>query len=90
MNSGRGWLLLTNDDGIEAVGFELLVKALHRAGYPLAVLAPSGNHSATGMRINLMKPMAFRGREDLVSLGDSTRMPLPCISLSWTGPRATP
>ena len=67
MNSGRGWLLLTNDDGIEAVGFELLVKALHRAGYPLAVLAPSGNHSATGMRINLMKPMAFRGREDLVS-----------------------
>ncbi|GIR76221.1 MAG: hypothetical protein CM15mP78_09200 [Candidatus Poseidoniales archaeon] len=40
----RGWLLLTNDDGIEAIGFELLVKALHEAGYPLAVLAPSGNH----------------------------------------------
>ncbi|MEC8340987.1 MAG: 5'/3'-nucleotidase SurE, partial [Candidatus Thermoplasmatota archaeon] len=61
----RGWLLLTNDDGIEAIGFELLVKALHEAGYPLAVLAPSGNHSATGMRINLMKPMAFRARDDL-------------------------
>ena len=67
MTPERGWLLLTNDDGIEAIGFELLVKALHQAGYPLAVLAPSGNHSATGMRINLMKPMAFRGREDLVA-----------------------
>ena len=45
----RGWLLLTNDDGIEAIGFELLVKALHEAGYPLAVLAPSGNHSALSL-----------------------------------------
>ena len=66
MTQRRGWLLLTNDDGIEAVGFELLVKALHKAGYPVAVLAPSGNHSAAGMRINLMKPMAFRERKDLV------------------------
>ncbi len=65
MAQRKGWLLLTNDDGIEAVGFEMLVKALHKAGYPVAVLAPSGNHSATGMRINLMKPMAFRERQDL-------------------------
>ena len=34
MVQARGWLLLTNDDGIEAIGFELLVKALHDAGYP--------------------------------------------------------
>ena len=68
MAQRKGWLLLTNDDGIEAVGFEMLVKALHKAGYPLAVLAPSGNHSATGMRINLMKPMAFRERKDLAEL----------------------
>ena len=66
MAQRKGWLLLTNDDGIEAIGFEMLVKALHKAGYPVAVLAPSGNHSATGMRINLMKPMAFRERRDLV------------------------
>lgn len=70
MSQRKGWLLLTNDDGIEAVGFELLVKALHKAGYPLAVLAPSGNHSATGMRINLMKPMSFRERNDLVEQWD--------------------
>ena len=59
MAGQRGWLLLTNDDGIEAIGFSMLVKALHADGYPLVVLAPSGNHSATGMRINLMKPMPF-------------------------------
>src|SRR5210317_53329 len=67
MTKRRGWLLLTNDDGIEAVGFRLLVQALHKAGFPLAVLAPSSNHSATGMRINLMKPMPFRSRVDLVN-----------------------
>ena len=60
-----GWVLLTNDDGIEALGFELLVKALHKEGLPLVIFAPSENHSATGMRINLMKPMTFRGRDDL-------------------------
>ena len=41
MSAGKHWLLLTNDDGIEAVGFEMLVKALHSEGYPLAVIAPS-------------------------------------------------
>ena len=53
MTKQRGWLLLTNDDGIKAEGFQRLVTALHRAGYPVVVLAPSSNHSATGMRINL-------------------------------------
>lgn len=67
MTDRKGWLLLTNDDGIEADGFRLLVKALHREGFPVVVLAPSSNHSATGMRINLMKPMHFRSREDLIA-----------------------
>ena len=64
--SERGWLILTNDDGIEAIGFRLLVQALHKEGFPLVILAPSQNHSATGMRINLMKPMALRQRADLL------------------------
>jgi len=64
--SEQGWLLLTNDDGIEAPGFRMLVQGLHAAGFPLAVLAPSTNHSATGMRINLMQPMHLRQRNDLV------------------------
>jgi len=70
MTEGRGWLLLTNDDGIEAPGFRLLVKALHAAGYPLVVLAPKSNHSATGMRIKLMEPMRLRPRQDLAPAWD--------------------
>ena len=65
MASSEGWVLLTNDDGIEAPGFRLLVAALHRAGHPVVTLAPSGNHSAAGMRIQLGAPMAVRSREDL-------------------------
>ena len=87
MTPERGWLLLT-DDGIEAVGFELLVKALHQAGYPLAVLAPSGNHSATGMRINLMKPMAFEAEKIWWPSGGLDPHAAPCICLNWTERRA--
>jgi 5'-nucleotidase len=70
MSNDRGWLLLTNDDGIEAEGFLLLVQALHREGHNIVVLAPSENHSAAGMRINLMKPMGLRERSDLVQAWD--------------------
>ena len=65
MSGADGWVLLTNDDGIEAPGFRRLVTALHQAGHPLVTLAPSENHSAAGMRIQLGAPMAVRSREDL-------------------------
>ena len=61
-----GWLLLTNDDGIEAPGFELLVKALNKEKIPIVIFAPSDNHSAAGMRIQLGKPMGLRERKDLI------------------------
>ena len=67
MNSDldTGWSLLTNDDGIEAVGIQMLVEKLNSRGHKLIVFAPSTNHSATGMRINLMTPIAWRFRDDL-------------------------
>ena len=52
-----GWLLLTNDDGIEAPGFRMLAQALNKAGHSIIAFAPSENNSAAGMRINLMKPI---------------------------------
>ena len=55
-DSTHGWLLLTNDDGIEAVGMKKLVQKLNSHGHKVVVFAPKDNHSATGMRINLMKP----------------------------------
>ncbi|MDE0857872.1 MAG: hypothetical protein OSA38_04815 [Candidatus Poseidoniaceae archaeon] len=60
-----GWILLTNDDGIEAPGFRLLAQALNKAGHAIIAFAPSENNSAAGMRINLMKPMKLRPRNDL-------------------------
>ena len=62
----KGWLLLTNDDGIEALGLRLLVQALHQAGHPIIVFAPAENQSATSMSINLNSPMKLRQRYDLV------------------------
>ena len=56
-DSTLGWLLLTNDDGIEAIGMEKLVQKLNSRGHKVVVFAPKDNHSATGMRINLMKPI---------------------------------
>lgn len=64
-DSTQGWLLLTNDDGIEAVGMKKLVQKLNSRGHKVVVFAPKDNHSATGMRINLMKPIKWRHRDDL-------------------------
>jgi len=63
----QGWILLTNDDGIEAPGFRLLIQALNKAGHRVVVFAPHENNSAAGMRINLGTPMELRPRDDLVT-----------------------
>ena len=47
-------LFITNDDGIEAPGIQELVRQLNLEGYPLFVLAPSTEQSATGMRISCL------------------------------------
>lgn len=62
-----GWLLLTNDDGIEAPGFRMMAQALNKAGHSIIAFAPAENNSAAGMRINLMQPMVLRPRNDLKS-----------------------
>ena len=64
-DKNTGWLLLTNDDGIQALGMKLLVESLNQRGHKIVVFAPSTNQSATGMRINLMTPLNWRFRNDL-------------------------
>ena len=59
------WLLLTNDDGIDARPLHLLIAALLARNHKVAVLAPSENHSATGMKLSLAIPLAVRERSDL-------------------------
>ena len=64
------WVLMTNDDGIEAPGFELLVKAMNKAGIPLVAFAPSGNKSACSMQLNLGKPIDLHNRSELIQQWD--------------------
>ena len=62
----KKWVLMTNDDGIEAPGFEHLVKAMNQAGIPLVAFAPSGNKSACSMQLNLGKPIDLHNRNELI------------------------
>ena len=62
----KKWVLMTNDDGIEAPGFEHLVKAMNQAGIPLVAFAPSGNQSACSMQLNLGKPIDLHNRNELI------------------------
>ena len=80
-NLDTGWLLLTNDDGIEALGIQMLVEELNSRGHKVIVFAPSSNHSATGMRINLMTPIAWRFRDDLKEIWNVNSKNLHLIEL---------
>ena len=64
----KKWVLMTNDDGIEAPGFEHLVKAMNRAGIPLVAFAPSTNKSACSMQLNLGKAIDLHNRNELIEL----------------------
>ena len=64
----KKWVLMTNDDGIDAPGFEHLVKAMNQAGIPLVAFAPSENKSACSMQLNLGKPIDLHNRSELISL----------------------
>ncbi len=83
-SKNQGWLLLTNDDGIEAMGMKLLVEALNDRGHKVVVFAPSNNQSATGMRINLMTPLNWRFRDDLKSEWNVSNENLHLIELDGT------
>ena len=83
-SQNQGWLLLTNDDGIEAVGMKLLVESLNDRGHKVVVFAPSNNQSATGMRINLMTPLNWRFRNDLKSEWNVSNENLHLIELDGT------
>jgi 5'/3'-nucleotidase SurE len=83
-SQNQGWLLLTNDDGIEALGMKLLVEELNHRGHKVVVFAPSNNQSATGMRINLMTPLNWRFRSDLKSQWNVDDENLHLIELDGT------
>lgn len=60
-------LFITNDDGIEAPGIQALIRELNLQGFPLFVLAPASEQSATGMRISVRKKLNVINRQDIAN-----------------------
>ena len=59
------YILLTNDDGVDARGIQLLAQALIELNYRIVILAPEENKSASGMSISLRKELRFTERRDI-------------------------
>ena len=56
-------ILLTNDDGIEAVGINELARALHTKGHELLIAAPEENMSCVSHGLTLRRPLHARRAE---------------------------
>jgi 5'/3'-nucleotidase len=81
-------VLLTNDDGIQATGLNVLRKALlELPGIELAVIAPDSNRSATGRMITTRRPLEV----EEIELGDGTTgfatdgTPVDCVRFAALG-----
>lgn len=81
-------VLLTNDDGIEAAGLQMLRTALlGLPGIELAVIAPDGNRSAMARSITTRRPLWVQE----VDFGDGTvgyatdGTPVDCVRLARLG-----
>ncbi len=81
-------VLLTNDDGIQAIGLHALRRALLEVpGIELAVIAPDSNRSATARSITTRKPLWV----EEIELGDGTvgfatdGTPVDCVRFAALG-----
>lgn len=78
-------ILLTNDDGIQAVGLRALYKALSAAGDEVHVVAPVTEQSAVGHAITIASPLRVREfrEEGFFGLG-VTGTPADCVKIAVT------
>ncbi len=75
-------LFITNDDGVDAPGIQHLIRGLNSHGFPLIVLAPSNEQSATGMKISIRQKLKVSKRDDLTKkLQSNADVPLKIYSL---------
>jgi 5'-nucleotidase len=81
-------VLLTNDDGIQATGLNVMRRALREVpGVELAVIAPDSNRSATARSITTRKPLWV----EEVEFGDGTSgyatdgTPVDCVRFAVLG-----
>lgn len=76
-------ILLTNDDGIRAVGLRALYSALIHAGHTVHVAAPMTEQSAVGHAITMFSPLRIKevNESDFSGLGVSGT-PADCVKLA--------
>ena len=81
-------VLLTNDDGIEAQGLQVLrAELLRTPGVELVTIAPDGNRSAVGRGITTRRPLMV----ERVDFDDGTHgfacdgTPVDCVRLASLG-----
>jgi len=75
-------LLLSNDDGIQAIGLRLLADALSQMG-KITVVAPNRNRSASSNSLTLDRPIRAQKMSDNWYSVDGT--PTDCVHLAITG-----
>lgn len=76
-------ILLTNDDGIQAIGLRALHRALVQAGHEVHVVAPVTEQSAVGHAITISAPLRVKEfrEEGFFGLG-VTGTPADCVKLA--------
>ena len=57
-------ILLTNDDGHEALGIRILQRVMKQAGHRVSMVAPSTEQSATGMSVTSRRNLALEQLEE--------------------------
>ncbi|MEW5773694.1 MAG: 5'/3'-nucleotidase SurE [Thermodesulfobacteriota bacterium] len=78
-------ILLTNDDGIHAVGLRAMFKALADAGHQVRVVAPLTEQSAVGHAVTMSVPLKARAiKENGFSGLGVTGTPVDCVKLGLT------
>lgn len=78
-------ILLTNDDGIQAVGLRSLYHALVRAGHEVHVVAPVTEMSAVGHAVTLAAPLRVKIFDEKNFYGQGVSgTPADCVKLGLT------
>jgi 5'-nucleotidase len=76
-------ILLTNDDGIQAVGLRALYHHLSQAGHSVSVVAPMTEQSAVGHAVTLSSPLRIKEvREDHFRGFGISGTPVDCVKIA--------
>ena len=77
-------ILLTNDDGIQALGLRLLKEELASRGYKLTIVAPNGQRSAASHSMTINKPLYCRDLTDDEGIREIavSGTPVDCVKMA--------